>query len=96
VREETGLELDRRYNVTCQAFYLHTLGVVESAVVFAAFVTERSDDRLGAEHQRYEWLSMADAAARFTWPREREALEHVSILLGAGNAGPVEDVLRVM
>src|SRR6478752_7113773 len=36
VREETGLELDRLYNVTCQAFYLHTLGVVEIAVVLAA------------------------------------------------------------
>ena len=37
VREETALELDRLYNVTCQPFYLHTLGVVQMAVVFAAF-----------------------------------------------------------
>ena len=96
VREETGLELDRLYNVTCQPFYLHTLGVVEMAVVFAAFVTERADVRLGAEHQRFEWLSMTDAAARFTWPREREALEHIRILLGTGDAGPAEDVLRVV
>ena len=96
VREETGLELDRLYNVTCQLFYLHTLGVVQVAVVFAAFVTEGADVRLGSEHQRYEWLSMADAAARFTWPREREALEHIRILLGTGDAGPAEDVLRVI
>ena len=96
VREETALELDRLYNVTCQPFYLHTLGVVQMAVVFAAFVTERGDVRLGAEHQRYEWLSMADAPARFTWPREREALEHIRILLGTGDAGPAEDVLRVV
>ena len=96
VREETGLDLDRLYNITCQPFYLHTLGVVQIAVVFAAFVTEESDVRLGDEHQRYEWLSMADAAARFTWPREREALEHIRILLGTGDAGPAEDVLRVL
>jgi 8-oxo-dGTP pyrophosphatase MutT (NUDIX family) len=96
VREETGLELDRLYNVTCQPFYLHTVGVVQMAVVFAAFVTEQSDVRLGAEHQRYEWLSAAAAAARFTWPREREALQHIGILLGAGDAGPAEDVLRVI
>ena len=96
VREETGLELDRLYNVTCQLFYLHTVGVVQVAVVFAAFVTEGGDVRLGAEHQGYEWLSMAAAAARFTWPREREALEHIRILLGAGDAGPAEDVLRVI
>jgi 8-oxo-dGTP pyrophosphatase MutT (NUDIX family) len=96
VREETGLELDRLYNVTCQPFYLHTLGVVQMAVVFAAFVTESANVRLGPEHQHYEWLSMADAAAKFTWPREREALEHIRILLGAGDAGPAEDVLRVI
>jgi len=96
VREETGLELDRLYNVTCQPFYLHTVGVVQMAVVFAAFVTEDSDVRLGVEHERYEWLSMGEAAARFTWPREREALEHIEILLGTGDAGPAEDVLRVI
>jgi len=96
VREETGLELDRLYNVTCQPFYLHTIGVVQMAVVFAAFVTEESDVRLGVEHERHEWLSMREAAARFTWPREREALEHITILLGTGDAGPAEDVLRVV
>jgi len=96
VHEETGLELDRLYNVTCQPFYLHTVGVVQMAVVFAAFVTEDSDVRLGVEHERCEWLSMSAAAARFTWPREREALEHIGILLGSGDAGPAEDVLRVI
>ena len=96
VREETGLDLDRLYNVTCQPFYLHTVGVVQMAVVFAAFVTEGSDVRIGVEHERYEWVSVADAAARFTWPREREALEHIRILLGTGDAGPAEDVLRVI
>jgi dATP pyrophosphohydrolase len=96
VREETGLTLDRLYNVTCQPFYLHTVGVVQMAVVFAAFVTEDSNVRLGVEHERYAWLSMSEAAARFTWPREREALEHIGILLGSGDAGPAEDVLRVI
>ena len=96
VREETGLELDRLYNVTCQPFYLHTVGVVQMAVVFAAFVTEDSHVRLGIEHERYEWLSMSEAAARFTWPREREALQHITMLLGTGDAGPAEDVLRVI
>jgi len=96
IREEAGLEVDRLYNLTCQPFYLHKLGVVQVAVVFAAFVTEDADVRLGSEHQRYEWLPMAKAATRFTWPREREALQHITILLGSGDAGPVEDVLRVI
>ena len=96
VREETGLTIDRLYTITCQPFYLHALGVVQMAVVFAAFVSETSDVKLGDEHQRHEWLTLADASTRFTWPREREALSHIQILLGAGDAGPAEDVLRVI
>ena len=96
VREETGIPVDRLYSITCQPFYLHSLGIVQMAVVFAAFVREGLDVSLGEEHQRAEWLSMAGAAARFTWPREREALQHISILLGSGDAGPAEDVLRVV
>jgi dATP pyrophosphohydrolase len=96
VREETGLAVDRLYSITCQPFYLHSIGVVQMAVVFAAFVLEDSDVRLGDEHVRHEWLTLPDAATRFTWPREREALSHITILLGSGDAGPAEDVLRVM
>lgn len=95
VREETGLEVDRLYNVTVQAFYLHTLSAVQLAVVFAAFVREPAAVVLGEEHQAYEWLTMAAAAKRFAWPREREALQHIRALLSGGNAGAVEDVLRV-
>jgi 8-oxo-dGTP pyrophosphatase MutT (NUDIX family) len=95
VREESGLDLDRLYTVTCQPFYLHATGVVQMAVVFAAFVREGLDVELGPEHVRFEWLTMAEATSRFTWPREREALQHIAILLGTGDAGPAEDVLRV-
>jgi 8-oxo-dGTP pyrophosphatase MutT (NUDIX family) len=95
VREESGLDLDRLYTVPCQPFYLHATGVVQMAVVFAAFVREGLDVELGPEHVRFEWLTMAEATSRFTWPREREALQHIAILLGTGDAGPAEDVLRV-
>jgi 8-oxo-dGTP pyrophosphatase MutT (NUDIX family) len=96
VREETGLAVDRLYSITCQPFYPYRAGVIEMAVVFAAFVREDGDVRLGVEHEAYEWLSMGEAATRFTWPREREALQHIAILLGGGDAGPAEDVLRVI
>ncbi|HET7456488.1 MAG TPA: NUDIX domain-containing protein [Gemmatimonadaceae bacterium] len=95
VREETGLEAERLYNVTVQPFYLHRFGSVQLAVVFAVFVAEPATVTLGAEHQASEWLDVAGARARFVWPREREALDHVVQLLGRGDAGPVEDVLRV-
>jgi 8-oxo-dGTP pyrophosphatase MutT (NUDIX family) len=96
VREETGLEIARLYNVTVQPFYLHMFGTVQLAIVFAAFVDEPAQVTLGPEHQSYEWLSPHDASARFIWPREKEALSHVLHLLAGGNAGPVEDVLRVL
>jgi type II secretory ATPase GspE/PulE/Tfp pilus assembly ATPase PilB-like protein/8-oxo-dGTP pyrophosphatase MutT (NUDIX family) len=96
VREETGLAISRLYNVTVQPFYLHMFGTVQLAVVFAAFVDEPAEVKLGDEHQRYEWLSPHEASSRFIWPREREALSHILHLLAGGNAGPVEDVLRVI
>jgi dATP pyrophosphohydrolase len=57
VREETGLEVQRLYNVTVQPFYLHKLASVELAVVFAAFVRRADAITLAEEHMRYEWLS---------------------------------------
>jgi len=95
VREETGLETARLYNVTVQPFYLHRSHTVQLAVVFAAFVDEPAPLTLGSEHQRGEWLSVDAALDRFQWPREREALREIAHLLRGGDAGPVEDVLRV-
>ena len=95
VREETGLDVARLYNVTVQPFYLHMFGTVQLAIVFAAFVDEPAEVKLGEEHKQYEWLSPHDASSRFIWPREKEALQHILHLLAGGNAGPVEDVLRV-
>ena len=95
VREETGLAVERLYNVIVQPFYLHTLATVELAVVFAAFVRRKDPVTLGEEHMHHEWLSPDAALERFVWPRERQALRDVLHLLRAGHAGPVEDVLRV-
>jgi 8-oxo-dGTP pyrophosphatase MutT (NUDIX family) len=95
VREEAGLEASRLYNVTVQPFYLHRSHTVQLAVVFAAFVEEPAAITLGSEHQRAEWLSVDEAVERFQWPRERAALREIAHLLRTGDAGPVEDVLRV-
>ena len=96
VREETGLVVERLYNVTVQPFYLHRYGAVQLAVVFAAFVAEDSHVVLGTEHQQAEWLTIDEALARYTWPRSRAALNDIVDLLHTGDAGVVEDVLRVL
>jgi 8-oxo-dGTP pyrophosphatase MutT (NUDIX family) len=95
VREETGLEVARLYYVTVQPFYLHRTHTVELAVVFAAFVDPDAPVTLGEEHARSEWLTPERASERFAWPRERDALRDILQLLRGGDAGAVEDVLRV-
>lgn len=94
VAEETGLTVTSLYNITVQPFYLHTMGSVQLAIVFAAFVSGQAV-KLGPEHQRFEWLSPEEASVRFAWPREREALGHILQLIPNGVAGAVDDVLRV-
>ena len=96
VQEEAGLAVSRLYNVTVQPFYLQSAGIVTAAVVFAAFVDEPAQVILGAEHDRHEWLSPEDAGQRFVWPRSRTILPEIVALLETGDAGPVEDVLRVL
>jgi dihydroneopterin triphosphate diphosphatase len=95
VREETGLECARLYSITVQPYYLQKMKSVQLAVVFCAFVDEPADVVLGPEHQAFEWLPVDEAMRRFQWPRERQALSEIVDLLAAGDAGPVEDVLRV-
>ncbi len=96
VREETGFAVERLYNVTCQPFYLHRLSTVQMAVVFVAFVSVGDDVRLGPEHDSSEWLAPDEAMGRLSWPRSIAALREAVQVLHTGDAGPVEDVLRVI
>ena len=96
LREETGLEVESLYNVTVSSFYLHSSGTIHMCITFAAFVADDADVSLGEEHQKFEWLSVDAACERFTWPREAHALRDARHLLARGNAGPVEDVLRIV
>lgn len=94
LREETGLADARLYSVTVNPFYIHATGAVQLAVVFAVFV-DTAAVTLGVEHDASEWLSPTAAHKRFTWPRESDALRHIQQLLKGGDAGVVEDVLRI-
>ena len=96
LREETGLVAERLYNVTCHPFYLHRFGVVQVAVVFAAFVDSAHPVTIGPEHDRAEWVSIDEAMERLVWPRSRASLRDIEALLRTGDAGPVEDVLRIL
>ncbi len=103
--EETGLRALRLYNVSrVEAFYQHAADQVALIPVFAAFVDPDAAPRLSPEHDRAEWLAPAQAAERFSWPRERRAIADVVALFagrqeggsaaGAGG-GLLDDVLKI-
>ena len=94
LREETGFVTKKLYSITVNPFYLIASDTVQVAIVFAAIV-DSGRVTIGEEHDRYEWLSAAAAQKRFTWPRDAESLRHARQLLKSGDAGVVEDVLRV-
>lgn len=96
LQEETGLPAERMYNLSkVEMFYQHTTDEVALVPVFAARVSPRAEVRLSDEHDEFEWLAPGAAAGRFTWPRERRAVDDLMRLLAGGTAGPVEDVLGI-
>ncbi len=96
IDEETGLVPEKFYNLSrTEAFYQHKSDELALIPVFAAFVAPGASVKLSAEHDRAEWLNARDAAGRFAWPRERRAIEDILSIVGGGDAGLLEDVLRV-
>ena len=92
--EETGLVAERLYSVRVQPIYLVRTRTVHLGVGFAAIVAHRAQVALGPEHMAHEWLPVEQALARYAWPAERAGLRECLELLGSGDAGPLEDVLR--
>jgi len=96
LREETGLAPRALYNLSrAETFYLHRKDEISFVPVFVAFVPPDAAVTLGEEHDGHEWLAPDEASRRFAWPRERRSLEDAVALFGGGDAGLVEDVLRV-
>jgi 8-oxo-dGTP pyrophosphatase MutT (NUDIX family) len=94
VLEETGLTPSRLYSITTNPFYLPRADEVQVAVGFAA-VVESAQVRLDTEHRRAKWATFAAASRYLSWPRSHELLKQVAWILRNGDAGAVEDVLRV-
>jgi dATP pyrophosphohydrolase len=95
LREETGLTPLRMYNLSrVESFYLHKNDTVTLVAMFAAFV-DQSAVQLSEEHDDFTWLPTSEARRKFSWPREERCLDDALRLVGSGNAGVLEDVLRV-
>ena len=96
LKEETGLAAERLYNLSrVDSYYSHRRDVVELIPSFCAIMKAGAEPTLGAEHDAAEWLAPGAAVERFAWPREVRALEDALKLVGRGDAGGQEDLLRV-
>lgn len=96
LREEAGLVAVRLYNLSrAEYFYLHRSDEVALIPAFAGVVDAEAPVALSSEHDDYRWLGISEALQTLAWPRERRAVADLVVLLGPGDAGPLEDVLRI-
>lgn len=96
IQEETGLKPERLYSLSrAEAFYRHSENEVVLIPVFAALVARNAKVKLSEEHDEHEWLRSQAARVRMSWPRIRREIGYAIRLVGLGNAGNLEDVLRI-
>ncbi len=95
VFEETGLVVQQLYALAVNPFYLTPRNTIQMAVVFAAVVEHASVVMLSQEHDTTAWRTPTAAIKQLAWPREHEAVRYAIHLLRDGDAGAVDDVLRV-
>jgi 8-oxo-dGTP pyrophosphatase MutT (NUDIX family) len=96
LREEAGAEPERLYNLSrMESFYRHSTDEVVLIPVFVAVVGVGTEVRVSEEHDVFEWLPPEEAKRRVAWPRIRREIDDAVALLGSGDAGPLEDMLRV-
>ena len=96
IQEETGLRPSRLYNLSrVETFYQHGIDEVALVPVFVGLAEAGAHVTTGPEHDAGEWLPVGEAATRYSWPRERRAILDAATILARGDAGTLEDVLRV-
>lgn len=96
ILEETGIRPARFYNLSrVETFYQHGVDEVALVPVFVGLAEADAAVTLGPEHDAWAWLPVEMAAERYSWPRERRAILDAAAILCGGDAGPIEDVLRV-
>lgn len=96
LREETGFEAERLYNLSrVETFYRHTTDEVTLIPAFVAMVPPAAEPTQGPEHDAHRWRPLAAATDDLAWPRSARAVEDIARVFKGVDAGPVEDVLRV-
>jgi dihydroneopterin triphosphate diphosphatase len=94
LREETGLAPLRFYQVdSVNTFYVAAEDTIYHNPCFAADAPADAAVELNAEHDAYEWLDPAPAAARCLWPGQRRIMQE--ILTEIITPGPAAAHLRI-
>ena len=94
--EETGCTPHALYNLSrVEQFYSHTSDEVVLIPAFVALVAVDAVIQLSDEHDMLAWLPPGEARERCSWPRAARCLADAVQLFGQGNAGPLDDVLRI-
>ena len=97
LHEETSCTPLALYNLSrVEQFYSHTSDEVVFIPAFVAFVAADAVIRLSEEHDTLLWLTPDDARERCSWPRATRCLGDAVRLFGDGNAGVLEDALRLL
>lgn len=96
VSEETGLEVKELFSITVHNFYVPSLSRIETSMVFCALVDSKAEITLGKEHQSYEWLPFDTAKSRLSWPRSRQMLNEIEILMQDKSLDVLGDVIRAI
>lgn len=96
LHEETGLTPTAWYNLSrVEMFYRAAEDEVALIPVFAALVREGSEPELSGEHDSWVWQAPQMAVRCCTWPRFARTIDDAVRLLGGGDAGVVEQTLRL-
>jgi len=96
LHEEVGCDPLALYNLSrVEQFYLHHDDQVVLIPVFVAFLAPDAVVQLSEEHDLLLWLTPREAMAQCSWPRAARAIEDAVRMLGTGNAGVLESVLRI-
>lgn len=96
-REETSLPALRLWIVPhVTMFYDSAHDCVHCSPLFAIQVESGMDPVLSSEHQKFRWVSYAEARRLLVWPGQREGLDMVDrfIITGEEGAGLLEMGLK--
>lgn len=79
IKEETGIVPNSFYNGDIvESFYMLSQDKLYMVPAFVAYVSEETMPTLSpSEHDKFEWVTVAEAKDRFVWSEQKRILAHI-------------------